>query len=72
MIFYQWIKDGWKRATLLFKTLFLPSRYDSRLPRYHRAKGKVIFHRSLPLVVRSARTGRLAYLKLETSDSRDS
>lgn len=48
MIFYQWIKDGWKRATLLFKTLFLPSRYDSWLPRYHRAKGKVIFHRSLP------------------------
>lgn len=48
MIFYQWIKDGWKRGTLPFKTLFLPSRYDSRLPRYHRAKGKVIFHRSLP------------------------
>ena len=41
----QRMSDRWKRRTFPFKTLFHSSRYDFRLPRYRRAKTRVIFNR---------------------------
>ena len=71
------MNDRWKRGTLPFKTLFHLSRYRFRFPRYHRAKQRVIFNRSLFLSLSLIRTSRsrllsLTYLKLQTSDRRDS
>ena len=71
------MNDRWKRGTLPFKTLFHLSRYRFRFPRYRRAKQRVIFNRSLFLSLSLIRTSRsrllsLTYLKLQTSDRRDS
>ena len=71
------INDRWKRGTLPFETLFGPSRYDFRLPRYRRAKKEVIFNRLLSPSLSLIRTSRsrlasLTYLNLQTSDGRDS
>ena len=57
--------DHRKRGTFPFKTLFDSSRYDSRLPSYRRAKGKVIFDRLLSPSL--SRLVSLTYPKLETS-----
>ena len=71
------MNDRWKRGTLPFKTLFHLSRYRFRFPRYRRVKQRVIFNRSLFLSLSLIRTSRsrllsLTYLKLQTSDRRDS
>ena len=71
------MNDRWKRGTFPFKTLFHLSRYHFRFPRYRRAKQRVIFNRSLFLSLSLIRTSRshllsLTYLKLQTSDRRDS
>ena len=71
------INDRWKRGSLLFKTVFGPSRYDFRLPRYRRVKKEVIFNRLLSPSLSLIRTSRsrlasLTYLNLQTSDGRDS
>ena len=60
-----------------FKTLFRLSRYDFRLPRYRRVKRRIIFHRLLSPSSSLIRISRshlvsLTYLKLQTSDRRDS
>ena len=64
-----------KRGTFPFKTLFHSFRYDFRLPRYRRAKTRLIFNRLLPPSSLLRRTSRshlasLTYPKLEASVSR--
>ena len=71
------MKAHWKRGIFLFKTPFHSSRYDFRLPRYRRAKEKVIFNRLLPPFLSLIRVSRShlhspTYPKLQTSDRRDS
>ena len=73
----RWINDRWKREIFLFKTLFDLSRYDFRLLRYRRVKGKVIFNRLPSPSLSLTRTSRshfcpLTYPKLQTSGRRDS
>ena len=68
------INDRWKRGFLLFKTVFGPSRYDFRFPRYRRVKKRVIFNRLLSPSLSLTRTSRshlasLTYLNLQTSDA---
>ena len=73
----QRVNDCQKRGALLFKTHFDLSRYDFRLPRYHRAKKRVIFNRLLSPSLSLTRTSRShlaspTYPKLQASDRRDS
>ena len=69
------MSDHSKRGTFPFKTPFHSSRYDFRLPRYRRAKTRLIFNRLLPPSSLLRRTSRshlasLTYPKLEASVSR--
>ena len=71
------MKDHWKSRTLFFKTLFHLFRYRFQFPRYRRVKERVIFNRLRFSSLSHTRISRsrfipLTYLKLQTSDSRDS
>ena len=75
MTFNRRIEDRQKRGTFRFKTLFDLSRYDFRLPRYRRVKGRVIFNHLPSPSLSLTRTSRsrlvsLTCPKSQTSDRR--